>query len=213
MEYFVIVIFYSDKEYNYFGGFVMNIIWAYMLLISLVFYIATGQVAQVVDVLFTSTENTVTLFLELTGMICMWSGFIKIAEKSGMIEKVSKFINPLIRIIFPELKNDKEISGHIAMNMTANMIGLGNVATPMGLKAMAKLQEKNENKNKLSKTMLTFVILNTASIQLIPTSVIAIRTAANSQEPTNIVLPTIIASIASVIIGILIVKILYRGKT
>lgn len=191
----------------------MNIIWAYMLLISLVFYIATGQVAQVVDVLFTSTENTVTLFLELTGMICMWSGFIKIAEKSGMIEKVSKFINPLIRIIFPELKNDKEISGHIAMNMTANMIGLGNVATPMGLKAMAKLQEKNENKNKLSKTMLTFVILNTASIQLIPTSVIAIRTAANSQEPTNIVLPTIIASIASVIIGILIVKILYRGKT
>lgn len=207
------VIFYSDKEYNYFGGFVMNIIWAYMLLISLVFYIATGQVAQVVDVLFTSTENTVTLFLELTGMICMWSGFIKIAEKSGMIEKVSMFINPLIRIIFPELKNDKEISGHIAMNMTANMIGLGNVATPMGLKAMAKLQEKNENKNKLSKTMLTFVILNTASIQLIPTSVIAIRTAANSQEPTNIVLPTIIASIASVIIGILIVKILYRGKT
>lgn len=190
----------------------MNTIWAYMLLISFVFYIVTGKVAQVVDVLFTSTENTVTLFLELTGMICMWSGFIKIAEKSGMIEKVSKFINPLIRIIFPELKNDKEISGHIAMNMTANMIGLGNVATPMGLKAMAKLQEKNENKNKLSKTMLTFVILNTASIQLIPTSVIAIRTAANSLEPTDIVLPTIIASVASVIIGILIVKILYRGK-
>lgn len=190
----------------------MNTIWAYMLLISFVFYIVTGKVAQVVDVLFTSTENTVTLFLELTGMICMWSGFIKIAEKSGMIEKVSKFINPLIRIIFPELKNDKEISGHIAINMTANMIGLGNVATPMGLKAMAKLQEKNENKNKLSKTMLTFVILNTASIQLIPTSVIAIRTAANSLEPTDIVLPTIIASVASVIIGILIVKILYRGK-
>lgn len=190
----------------------MNTIWAYMLLISFVFYIVTGKVAQVVDVLFTSTENTVTLFLELTGMICMWSGFIKIAEKSGMIEKVSKFINPLIRIIFPELKNDKEISGHIAMNMTANMIGLGNVATPMGLKAMAKLQEKNENKNKLSKTMLTFVILNTASIQLIPTSVIAIRTAANSLEPTDIVLPTILASVASVIIGILIVKILYRGK-
>lgn len=191
----------------------MNTIWSYMVLVALIFYVVTGNVAQVVDVIFSSTENTVELFLQLTGMICMWSGFIKIAEKSGMIEKISKFINPLIRLIFPELKNDSEISGHIAMNMTANMIGLGNVATPIGLKVMTKLQEKNENKNKLSKTMLTFVILNTASIQLIPTSVIAVRSAANSQNPTDIVLPTIIASVTSVVVGITIVKLLYRRRS
>ena len=137
---------------------------------------------------------------------------IKIAERIGLIENIAKFINPLIRILFPELKEDREISGHIAMNMTANMIGLGNVATPMGLKAMTKMQEKNREKNKLSKSMLMFVVLNTASIQLIPTSVIALRATAGSKNPTDIVLPTIISSIASVVVGILIVKIFYRRK-
>lgn len=190
----------------------MNAIWSIMVLVSILFCVINGNVKEVIEVLFSSTENTVSLFLKLTGMICMWSGFIKIAEKTGVIEKISKFINPLIRIIFPELKNDKEISGHIAMNMTANMIGLGNIATPIGLKAMKKLQEKNRNKTKLSKSMLTFVILNTASIQLIPTSVIAVRAAANSKSPTDIVLPTIIASVVSVVVGILIVRLLYGGK-
>ena len=190
----------------------MNIFWSYMILISLVFCIMNGNIDQIVDVLFSSTEGTVSLFLKLVGMICMWSGFIKIAERSGLIENIAKFINPLIRILFPELKEDREISGHIAMNMTANMIGLGNVATPMGLKAMTKMQEKNREKNKLSKSMLMFVVLNTASIQLIPTSVIALRATAGSKNPTDIVLPTIISSIASVVVGILIVKIFYRRK-
>lgn len=190
----------------------MNIIWSYMIVIAFIFCIINGDVEQIIEVLFSSTENTVSLFLRLLGMICMWSGFIKIAEKSGLIEKLSKFINPLIRILFPELKNDNEVSGHIAMNMTANMIGLGNVATPIGLKAMEKMQEKNKEKHKLSKSMLTFVVLNTASIQLIPTSVIVIRAAAGSQHPTDIVLPTIISSVVSVIVGILIVKFLYRRK-
>lgn len=163
--------------------------------------------------MFSSTEDTVSLFLKLVGMICMWSGFIKIAEKVGLIEKFSKFINPIIRILFPELKEDKEVSCHIAMNMTANMIGLGNVATPIGLKAMTKMQEKNKEKTRLSKSMLMFVVLNTASIQLIPTSVIAVRVAAESQNPTEIVLPTIISSLTSVIVGIMIVKFLYRRRT
>lgn len=190
----------------------MNIFWSYMMLISLVFCIVNGNINQIVEVLFSSTEGTVSLFLKLVGMICMWSGFIKIAEKSGLIEKLSKFVNPLIKILFPELKEDNEISGHIAMNMTANMIGLGNIATPMGLKAMKKMQEKNKEKSRLSKNMLMFVVLNTASIQLIPTSVIALRATAGSNNPTEIVLPTIISSLTSVIVGILIVKFFYRRK-
>lgn len=190
----------------------MNIFWSYMMLISLVFCIMNGNINQIVEVLFSSTEGTVSLFLKLVGMICMWSGFIKIAEKSGLIEKLSKFVNPLIKILFPELKEDNEISGHIAMNMTANMIGLGNIATPMGLKAMKKMQEKNKEKSRLSKNMLMFVVLNTASIQLIPTSVIALRATAGSNNPTEIVLPTIISSLTSVIVGILIVKFFYRRK-
>ncbi len=190
----------------------MNMIWAGMILISIVFCIINGKVAEIIEILFSSTKNTMSLFLELAGIICMWSGFIKVAERSGIIEKISKWINPLIRIIFPKLKNDNEISGHIAMNMTANMIGLGNVATPIGLKAMKKMQEKNKDKTKLSEEMLTFVVLNTASIQLIPTSVIAVRVAANSKSPTSIVMPTIIASLISVTVGIVIVKIFCRRK-
>lgn len=190
----------------------MNMIWVGMILISIVFCIINGKVAEIIEILFSSTKNTMSLFLELAGIICMWSGFIKVAERSGIIEKISKWINPLIRIIFPKLKNDNEISGHIAMNMTANMIGLGNVATPIGLKAMKKMQEKNKDKTKLSEEMLTFVVLNTASIQLIPTSVIAVRVAANSKSPTSIVMPTIIASLISVTVGIVIVKIFCRRK-
>lgn len=190
----------------------MNKIWSYMILIALLFCVINGNLEASVETLFASTENTVTLCLKLIGMICMWSGFIKIAEKSGLINKVSKYISPLIRIIFPELKDDEEISGHIAMNMTANMVGIGNVATPIGLKAMEKMQEKNANKDRLSKTMMMFIILNTASIQLIPTSVIALRAMANSTNPTSIVLPTIIASVVSVIVGILLVKMLYWRK-
>lgn len=190
----------------------MNIIWSYMILIAFIFCIINGNVEEIVEVMFSSTESTVSLFLRLTGIICMWSGFIKIADKSGLIEKLSRLINPLIRLLFPELKNDSEISGHIAMNMTANMIGLGNVATPIGLKAMAKMQQNNKEKHKLSKSMLMFVILNTASIQIIPTSVIAVRATADSTNPTSTVLPTIIASVTSVVVGILIVNMLYRRK-
>lgn len=142
----------------------------------------------------------------------MWSGFMKIAEKCGLVSKLSKFVGPIVRLLFPNLPREAEVSGHIAMNMTANILGLGNVATPLGIKAMEKLQEYNSKKDELSNEMMMFVVLNTASIQLIPTSVIAMRVMSSSSSPTSIVLPTILSSLISVVVGVVLVKLCSRRK-
>ena len=136
----------------------------------------------------------------------MWSGFMKIAEGSGIVKKFSNMISPLVNFLFPELHDKGEVNGHIAMNMTANILGLGNLATPMGLKAMEELEKCNKEKSLLSDSMMMFIVLNTASIQLIPTSVIAIRATYNSVNPASVILPIIIASFGSAIFGIILVK-------
>lgn len=142
----------------------------------------------------------------------MWSGFMKIAEKSGIVKSISKKVTPIVRILFPELPKNNEATGHIAMNMTANILGLGNIATPMGIKAMEKLEIYNDKKERLSNSMMMFIVLNTASIQLIPTSVIALRATYHSSNPAGVVLPIIIASFGSVIVGIILVKLSCRRK-
>ena len=136
----------------------------------------------------------------------MWSGFMKIAEKSGIVKSLSEKVTPLVHFLFPELPRGNEATGHIAMNMTANILGLGNIATPMGLKAMETLEKYNKKKERLSNSMMMFIILNTASIQIIPTSVIALRATYQSENPADIVIPIILASLGSVLVGIILVK-------
>ena len=193
-------------------GIKMNKIWAGMLIIAIILSIMSGNLQELISTLMTSTQSAVTTALEMLGMICMWSGFMKIAESTGIVKSFSKKIAPLVRFLFPELPKDNEVTGHIAMNMTANILGLGNIATPLGLKAMEKLEMCNANKERLSNSMMMFIILNTASIQLIPTSVIALRATYHSNNPADIVLPIIIASFGSVITGIILVKIACRRK-
>lgn len=190
----------------------MNKIWPGMVIIAIVLSIVQGNLQELITSLMNSTQSALETVLDMTGMLCMWSGFMKIAEESGIVKGISKKVTPLVKFIFPKLPKDNEAAGHIAMNMTANILGLGNVATPMGLKAMEKLEMYNDNKNRLSDSMMMFIILNTASIQLIPTSVIALRASYNSANPADIVLPIIIASFGSVIIGIILVKLSCRRK-
>ena len=137
---------------------------------------------------------------------------MKIAETSGVVKTLSNKVTPLVRFLFPELPKDNEVTGHIAMNMTANILGLGNIATPMGIKAMENLEKYNDDKKRLSNSMMMFIILNTASIQIIPTSVIALRATYNSSNPADVVLPIIIASFGSVIAGVFLVKLSCRRK-
>lgn len=184
----------------------MNKIWAGMIIISTILSIAKGNLQEIISSLMLSTQNTIETMLDMLGMICMWSGFMKIAESSGIVNSISEKVTPLVNFLFPELPKNNEAMGHIAMNMTANILGLGNIATPLGIKAMEKLDMYNDNKKRLSDSMMMFIILNTASIQIIPTSVIALRATYNSNNPADVVVPIIIASLGSVVAGIILVK-------
>ena len=139
---------------------------------------------------------------------------MKIAEKTSVITKLTKILNPIIKILFPELKNEKEIRKEIAMNMIANILGLGNAATPLGIKAMKSMQKINLNKETLCNSMVMLIVLDTASIQIIPTTVIAIRASLNSKNPTSIIFPVWIATICAAVAGVVVTKILilYENK-
>ena len=138
---------------------------------------------------------------------------MQIAYKSKLINKIVKLLTPIIKILFPEIKKNEKIKKEVSMNIIANIFGLGNAATPLGIKAMTSMQEVNTEKDTLSNSMMMFIVINTASLQIIPTTVIAIRTSLNSGNPTSIVVPVWIATISSIIAGICITKILIkRGK-
>ena len=177
-----------------------------MIIISIAIGILKGSATEMVNAIFDSTKTATENSINIIGMICLWSGIMKVAESCGIVNKLSKIVNPFLKILFPKLRKDDEARGFIALNMTANLLGLGNVATPLGLNAMEKLQEENNNKDVLSDEMLMLIVINTASIQLIPTSIIALRVAHGSENPVIVVVPILIASIASVITGILLVK-------
>lgn len=138
--------------------------------------------------------------------MCLWCGIMNIAEKSKLINKFTNVLNPLLNFLFPELKNNKKAKEEIAMNMTANLLGIGNASTPLGLKAMETLQEENKRKDELSNSMAMLILLNTASLQIIPTTIIAIRVSLNSLNATEIILPVWIATISAAIAGITAVK-------
>ena len=135
---------------------------------------------------------------------------MQIASKTTLIENLTKLLNPLLNFLFPKLKENKKIKKEVSMNIIANILGLGNAATPLGLKAMKSMQEENKNKETLSDTMMMFIVVNTASIQLIPTTVIAIRNSLGSQNPTSIIFPTWISTIIAAIIGITVTKIIIK---
>lgn len=135
---------------------------------------------------------------------------MQIANKTSLIQKLSKLLSPFLNYLFPKLKDNSKIKKEISMNIIANILGLGNAATPLGLKAMDSMQKENIKKDTLSDSMMMFIVLNTASIQLIPTTVIAIRTSLNSQNPTSIVFPTWIATVIAACSAIFATKILIK---
>lgn len=135
---------------------------------------------------------------------------MQIASKTTFVDKLSKLLKPIIKILFPELKNNEKIQKEISMNMVANILGLGNAATPLGLKAMKSMQKENNEKDILSDSMMMFIVINTASIQIIPTTVIAIRNSMGSNNPTLIVFPVWIATICAAVAGVIATKIVIK---
>ena len=188
----------------------LNIVWPIFIIISFSFAIFTGNLENLNNSIFQGTNDAVNLSIGLIGTLCLWSGIMQIASQTSMVENLVKILNPLLNLLFPKLKNNLKIKKEISMNIIANFLGLGNAATPLGLKAMNSMQKENTKKDTLSDSMMTFIVINTASIQLIPTTVIAIRNSLNSQNPTAIVFPTWIATIIAGISGIIVVKLLIK---
>ncbi len=188
----------------------MNIIWPAFIILSFVYALLTGRVNEINNGIFKSVAEAVELSLTFLGTICLWNGIMEIVKRTTLMEKLTKLLNPIIKLLFPELKNNQQAKAEISMNMIANILGLGNAATPLGLKAMKTLQKENTKKDILSNSMAMFIVLNTASLQLIPTNVIAIRTSLNSSNPTQIILPVWGATIVAAIVGVTATKIIMK---
>ena len=186
----------------------LNIVWPIFIIISFSYAIFSGNLENLNSSVFDSVNDAINLTISLLVTMCLWCGIMQIANKTSVIDKLTKILKPLIRIIFPKIstKTEKDIS----MNMIANILGLGNAATPLGLKAMKSMQEENPKKEILSDSMAMFIIINTASIQIIPTTVIAIRSSMGSSNPTAIVVPIWIASVITATAGIVITKIFIK---
>ena len=190
----------------------LNILWPIFIILSFIYALISGKVNEVNNGIFTSLSDAVQLSITFLGTICLWNGIMEIAKKTSLINKMTNFLKPFINFLFPELKENKIAKQEISMNMIANILGLGNAATPLGIKAMKTMQKDNKAKDTLTNSMMMFIVINTASLQLIPTNVIAIRTSLNSGNPTSIILPVWIATVISAVVGITFTKIIIKKK-
>jgi spore maturation protein A len=191
----------------------VNYIWVIMTLIGIVFGIANGTLEEINKAVFVGAREAVTLCIGLISVLVFWLGMMRIAEESGLLERLAKLFRPIVKRLFPEVPPDHPAMGYILSNMIANMFGLGNAATPLGIKAMEELQELNGGKKTASRSMVTFLAINTASITIIPSTVIAIRMNYHSSSPTEIVVPTLIATIISAVGAILIDRFFYYRRS
>ena len=188
----------------------MNYIWYVLIVISIIFGAINGTLNEVVNSILSGAQLAVKIVLTLMGIMTFWLGIMKIAEKSGIVEFISKLLKPAAKIIFPEIPKDSPVIGNVALNFSANALGLANAATPIGLKAMEEMQKINPDKESASDSMCTFLAMNTAGFQLIPATVIAILAANSSEHPTEIIIPTLIVTFTAFIFAIIVSKIFKR---
>ncbi|MDD4781571.1 MAG: nucleoside recognition domain-containing protein [Tissierellia bacterium] len=184
----------------------MKKVWFGLITFGLIFSIFSGKPEVISKVLLFDIQKSVDLVLSLVSIMAFWSGLMRIAEKSGILDKLSNFLKPITRLLFKDIQNSKEAVNAVIMTILANMFGIGNSATVLGIKAMEEMQKINKNKNVASNSMCMLLIINMSSIQLIPLSVIKLRSDAGAVNPTDIILPTIIATCFSTIISILFAK-------
>lgn len=186
----------------------INIIWFLLIIVGLVFSFISGN-EEMGDLILSTSYDTWDMILSIGPLIVLWCGVMNIAEKSGLLDKFSKLLTPLLKKLMPSVKNDKAFL-FISSNIAANMLGLGSVATPAGLKAMKELDKDNKNKDKASEGMITFLVLNTSGVTIIPMSVIALRMGYGSIDPSKVIIPSIIATFVSSFCGLLLDYIIRR---
>ncbi len=191
----------------------INYIWLFFIVSSVVISLFNNRIDDVFRAILSSCEQAVTISIGLIGIMAFWLGLMKIAEASGLLRVLAKALSPVIRFLFPDIPKNHPVQADITMNVSANALGLGNAATPFGIKAMEGLQELNQNDKKTaSDAMCTFLTINTAGVQLIPVTAVAILASLKAENPTDIIVPTIITTLSALIIGVLFVKCLIKWR-
>lgn len=188
----------------------LNYIWGIMIIVGIIVGVFTGRIEEVTQSIINSSREAVNLVISMLGIIATWTGIMKVAEKAGIIDDLSNKMKPLLKWLFPEIPPNHKVNKYIATNIIANVLGLGWAATPAGLMAMKELQTLNKNKQTASNSMCMFIIINISSIQLLSINIIAYRTQYGANDPTDIILPTLIATTFSTIIAIIFAK--FEGR-
>lgn len=181
----------------------VNIIWGVLILAGIIYGFFSGNMNAINNEIISSGKKALDMILEMLPILVIWMGLMKIAEDSGLLKKISNFFYPILSKLFPSLPKKNKALGYIASNIAVNMMGLGSAATPFGLKAMKEMQDINSDKSRASDAMITFLVLNTSGLTLIPTTIISLRMMYHSKNPTEIVLGCILATVCSTIAGLL----------
>ena len=188
----------------------LNYIWMGLMAVAVVVGAFTGRLPEVTEAAFKMAALGVTIALDLIGIMALWLGMMRLAEKAGVIRWLALLLKPIMKRLFPEIPSEHPAIGSMLMNISASWLGLGNAATPLGLKAMEELQELNPDKETASNSQVLFLAINTASITLVPTTIIAVRIAAGSAAPLEIIGTTIFASGCATVVAILAAKLYGR---
>lgn len=186
----------------------INKIWASFIIIGILYSILTNNVELISTEIIKGAETSLNMITKIFPVMALWLGIMKIAEESNLLKKISKLLSPIMKKIFPEIPEDHESISLITTNVVANLFGLGNASTPIGLKTMKSLQELNNNKKEASHSMITFLVLNTTGLTIIPTTILSLNM--NAKNPTEIILPCFLASLSATIGGLIIDRILQR---
>ena len=196
----------------------LNYLWSALVVLSILCSFFTGNSPRLSEAIIESSAQAIELLMTMAGVMLLWTGIMRIAQESGLTELFAKLLSPVLRLLFPKLKNEPKALGCISMNLTANLLGLGNTATPLGIQAMKELDELNGGSQTASNEMVVFVVMNTASLQLMPTMLGALRQRYGSAEPFEILVPVWISSACALTVALIIAltgnrrQVLKRGK-
>lgn len=190
----------------------MNYIWASIMIISVVCALITGKTSDLSSAVLSGANDAVIFIISILGMMALWTGIMKIAEKSGITDFLAKIFSPLIKFLFPSYPPGSDASKAICMNITANFLGLGNAATPFGIKAMKEMQKHNSTPSIANNEMVMFVVINTASLQLIPTFLCTLRQKHGAENPLDIIVCLWITSLVALTVGIFTAKFFEKAE-
>ena len=186
----------------------INYIWGFFIVLGVLFSIINGS-GSITNSMLSSGSKAIDMILGIVPLMCLWLGTMKIAEEAGLLDIISNKLSKVVKIFFPEIPEGDKAIGYISSNVVMNMLGLGNAATPFGLKAMSEHKRLNNNSDVASRSMITFLVINTASVTIVPTTVISLRLANGSINPIEIVPVTIITTFLSTFLAILLDRLFY----